>query len=443
MADRGTERTARPGRNGTIGYVLMGYPRMTELFIASEIWRLEQNGVPLRLFVLKPRDEERYHRVVGEIRTVPEYLPTAAALKARPFHQWVRQNVPRFLPALRREARRHPLRVARCAAWAVALAVEGRKGWKPTKVPAREFLRAVALADMLHDSPEVSHLHAHFAHGTTTVTWWASIISGRSFSFTGHAKDIYERSQNPGGLLARKMRAARFVVTCTGANHDYLESVGVDVPIHLVYHGLNTDFTRLLAQSPPAAPPQRFRVIGVGSLVHKKGFDLLVEAVAILRRRGVALDAVIAGGGGDNAEEIRTMIRERGLTDAVTLLGPVTQEQLLDEYRRSSVFALPCRVTENGDRDGIPNVMVEAMAAGLPAVSTPVSGIPELIEDGVNGVLVAPESPEALADGLQRLAGDPALCERLARAGRATVQERFDGDVLALRMAALFRAVGE
>ncbi len=430
-----------------IAYLLKGYPRRSELFIASEIWRLEQLGLPLRLYVLKPADEQVRHPVVDRIAAVPSYLPALTPLSGQPLLPWLRRNVGPFRPALARTARRHPLRLVRAAFTAGAQAVRARRGWRPRSIYVKEFLQAVEVADRLRLDGGVSHLHAHFAHGTTTVTWLASIISGLPYSFTGHAKDIYRESLNPAGLLARKMRAASFVVTCTLANQAHLQAIAPTADVRLIYHGLNADFGRLLAEQDNASPLLaarselgRCRIVSVGRLVSKKGFTTLVEAVAQLRERDVDVELIIAGEDGEAATAVRALVAQRGLEDEVWIAGPVTQGELRTLYGDADVFALACRVDEDGDRDGIPNVLVEAMAAGLPVVSTSVSGIPELVQDGENGLLVPPDDPAALADALLRIAKDPLLRSRFAAAGLATVSERFDGDALARRMADLFGA---
>jgi glycosyltransferase involved in cell wall biosynthesis len=423
----------------TVAYVLKGYPRVSELFIASEIWRLEQAGVPLRLFVLKPSDEATHHPVVDRIVAVPGYLPPTTSLSAQPLLPWLRRNAGPFLPSVGPVARRHPLRFLGVLGSVAAQSVRARKGWWPRKIYVKELLQAIVLADRVQRAGDIAHLHAHFAHGTTTVTWLAARLTGLPFSFTGHAKDIYRPSLNPAGLLARKLRAAAFVVTCTGANQAHLERLAGGTDVHLVHHGLNADFVRLLPDAEPRVRPGRLRVVSVGRMVRKKGFDVLVEAVARLQERSVDVELVIAGEPGDEERAVRGLVAARGLDCSVRFLGPVTQAELLSEYRRASVFALACRVDGDGDRDGIPNVMVEAMAAGLPVVSTAVSGIPELVEDGRTGLLVGPDDPEALADAVWRLAEDPPLADRLAEAGRATVAERFDGDVLTRALADLFR----
>ena len=470
MADDRAQRAPE-----TVGYVLKGYPRISELFIASEIWRLEQLGLRLRLFVLKPADEAEHHPVVDRIDATPSYLPETTSLSGVGAGQWLRDNFASFRPALGRVTRRHPVRTLRAAAAATGQAIRARDGLRPRSIYLKEFLQAADVADRLLRAGDVRHLHAHFAHGTTTVTWLASMLTKLPFSFTGHAKDIYRESLNPAGLLGRKMRAASFVVTCTGANQEHLRRVEPTADVHLVYHGLNADFAALLPTAPEPVPAavraepvtvdavpaklawQRavaaagtatlaaepddvspLRIVAVGRMVPKKGFDVLVEAVAELTARGLELELVIAGEDGPDAANVRRLVAER-CPDAVQFTGPLSQCELLALYRGADVFALACRVDADGDRDGIPNVMVEAMAAGLPVVSTAVSGIPELVRDGENGLLVPPEDPGALASALLRLATDVPLRDRLAAAGRETVAERFDGDVLARRMAGLFR----
>jgi glycosyltransferase involved in cell wall biosynthesis len=429
-----------------VGYVLMGFPRVSETFIASELHRVERAGIPVRLFVIKPvedRERDLRHPVVAAIAATPRYLPDTAALTA-PLHRWRPRHLRAFAPALRRVARERPLGLARAAATALGQALRDRRTplSGPRKIYVKELVQAVALADRLLDAPEVRHLHAHFAHGTTTVTWLAARITGLPFSFTGHARDIYAPALNPRGWLRRKMDSASFVVTCTEANVRHLERIAPGAHVHLVYHGLSADFARLLAGPPPNAPSaggETLRVLGVGRLVAKKGFDVLVEACALLRERGIACEARIVGQEDKDSQRVRAAIARCGLGDRVTLPGAIGPAELLAEYRAADVVCMPCRLLAD-DRDGIPNVLLEAMAAGTPVVATAVSGIPELITDGHDGLLVAPEDPEALAGALARLHADPALAARLAQAAQETVRRRFDGDRLARRLAELFEA---
>jgi glycosyltransferase involved in cell wall biosynthesis len=426
-----------------VAYVLMGFPRVSETFIASEIHRVERAGVPLRLFVIKPvesRERRHRHPVLDAIRAVPEYLPDPATLTA-PLHRWRLHDLRPFLPALGRCLRARPRGVAWAFFTAFGQACRDRRAplCGPRKIYLKEFLQAVALADRVLAAPDVRHLHAHFAHGTATITWHAATIAGLPFSFTGHARDIYSTKLNRPGWLRRKLLAARFVVTCTEANVRHLRAIAPAARVHLVYHGLSADLTRLIgADGVAPARNGHLRVLGVGRLVAKKGFDVLVDACADLAGRGVPFEALIIGQDDSQGEALRRRVAAHGLTSVVRLPGPLGPEELLAEYRRASALCMPCRLLEQ-DRDGIPNVLVEAMAAGAPVVATPVSGIPELVEDDVNGLLVPPEDPRALADALVRLHADPALGDRLAAAGRATVRERFDGERLAGALAALFR----
>jgi glycosyltransferase involved in cell wall biosynthesis len=440
-------RRVEPFPKPSVGYVLMGFPRVSETFIASELRRVEQAGVRVRLFVLKPvepHERALRHPVVDAIAARPEYLPDTASLTA-PLHGWRPAHLKPFAPAVRRVLRHRPRGLAGAVAIALKQALRDRRTAfsGPRKIYVKELLQAIALADRVLAAPEVRHLHAHFAHGTTTVTWLAATIAGLRFSFTGHARDIYAPQLNPHGWLRRKLLAASFAVTCTEANVAHLRRIAPEARVHLVYHGLNADFARLLQAPPPPQPGANgaLRVLGVGRLVEKKGFDVLVEACGVLSRRGVPFEALIVGQDDKHGDEVRRRIAALGLEDRIAVPGPMSQADLLGEYRRAGALCMPCRVLP-ADRDGIPNVLVEAMAAGTPVVASAVSGIPELVADEVNGLLVSPEQPEALADALVRLHRDPALAARLRDAARATVRERFDGERLARDLAVLFeRAV--
>jgi glycosyltransferase involved in cell wall biosynthesis len=431
---------SRDNVTGTVAYVLKGFPRLSEMFIASEIYRLEQAGLRLKLYVIKPADEKTHHEVVDRIKARPEYLPPTTSVSATALARWLKQNLTQFLPGLGRIFLRFPMGTMRALLSASAQAIRARDSfWSaPRKIYLKEFLQASALADRLLKGTDVRHLHAHFCHGAATVAWLASQITGLPFSFTAHAKDIYCETLNPAGLLRRKMKAAAFVVTCTKANQQYLRQIS-NTKVHCIYHGLNTEFCRLLAE--PAEEPTRngfLRVLSVGRLVPKKGFDVLIDACVLLRDLAVPFSTVIIGEQGEHENDIRRRIAEHNLDCYVQLHGPVTQRELFAEYRRSSVFCLPCRVLDNGDRDGIPNVLMEAMASGLPIISTTVSGIPEIVTNGVNGLLVPPDDPASLANALLSLRRDPRLGQQLSSEASRTVREEFDGEKFAAELENLF-----
>lgn len=446
MRDRSwsDQTTAGTPRAPRIAYVLKAYPRASEPFILSEIHRLETLGVPLRLFATKqaePYDRLPHHPVIDRIRAVPEFLSATTSTSEGTLGQWLRGHWPLFARAARRVLLRQPLGTMRAV---VSLAVElvrsrrARRG-RIRRTYIREFFHAVELVDRLHDTPSVRHLHAHYAHGATTIAWFASRITGCSFSFTGHAKDLYNDSANPGDALRRKLDSARFALTCTETNQQMLRTLAPRSTVHCVYHGLNADFAELLRHRQPTPREHRcFRVLSVGRFVRKKGFDLLIEAVAGLTREGVPVEVTIVGGDGNHGAVIRDLIRERGLAGVISLGGPRTQRELFDEYHRAHLFCLPCRVLEDGDRDGIPNVLMEAMACGTPVLTTNVSGIPEMVRHGENGWLVPPDDVEALTAALRQAHRDRSLLQRLGEEARRTAAQRFDGDQLARRLATLF-----
>ena len=442
--------TARPmpsrdtpkGRQA-VAYVMNGFPRLSETFIAHEIYQLERLGLALRLYSVKDERELMVHPVVGEIRAPLRYLTEASSLSGTTLVRWLGDNLGAFWRAHAQVAARHPLR------WAGALASALQLSWRHRsrdeqghtrlrKVFVKEFLQAGAIAADVMRQGDVGHLHGHFCHGVATITWFASRMTGISYSFTAHAKDIYQADLNPGTLLERKMEGARFVATCTCANAQVLRARHPRPnEVHAIYHGLDTEWfappqmmpngleTDRLAPSPrqTGTPPL---ILSVGRFVEKKGFDQLIEACAWLRDAGVAFACIIVGERGSAYESIRRLIAERGLGDQVSLRGAMTQDSLRAIYARAHVFALPCQVMEDGDRDGFPNVLAESMAMGVPVVSTRISGIPELIDDGVHGLLVEPRDPAGLAQALRRVLQDDALHVRLAQGGRQRMCERFD-----------------
>jgi glycosyltransferase involved in cell wall biosynthesis len=412
-----------------VAYVMNGFPRLSETFIAHEIHQVERLGLALRLYSVKRENEPQVHPVVAAIRAPLRYLPKASSLSGSTLPGWLAANLPAFGRDHAFVALRHPLRWAATLADALALAwrhrgrdEQGRLRLR--KVFIKEFLQAGAIAADVIRHGDVGHLHGHFCHGVATITKWAAHMSARSYSFTAHAKDIYQAELNPGDLLERKMHGARFVATCTCANAGVLRARHPrPAEVHAIYHGLDTDWFR---PAVPAARRARPLILAVGRLVEKKGFDQLIEACARLRDAGVDFECRIVGEAGSASAAIAALIEARGLGGHVGLHGPVTQEALREIYREAHVFALPCQVMEDGDRDGFPNVLAEAMAMGVPVVSTAISGIPEMIDDGAHGLLVEPRDPAALAAALQRVLTDAALHRALALGGRQRICERFD-----------------
>jgi len=425
-----------------IGYILKGYPRTSETFITNEIRLLEKMGVGLSIFSVKKLEGEQNHAMVRDIKAPVAYLPQADPLSESRFSRWLIDNVPKFSTSHALLFKKQPLAYAKVFLECFAMSFQYRNSffeW-PREVFFKEFLQAGYIANAAIESGQIQHLHAHFCHGSTTIAMFASRMSGIPFSFTAHAKDIYLQELNPGNLLRKKMRRAEFLVTCTGANEEHLQRLAPKgTKIYKIYHGLDTQLFANSAQDSPIISDEKVPVVlSVGRLVEKKGFDFLIKACAILKERGRRFQCQIVGGGDGYTETLVQLIKELGLEGTVSLHGAVTQEELRDIYQQATLFALPCLVIDNGDRDGIPNVLVEAMAMRVPVISTDISGIPELIDNNVNGLLVPEKNALAMADAIEKLLINPALRQQLGDAGRARVCQDFDSQVTTLDLKDLF-----
>ncbi|MEQ1529086.1 MAG: glycosyltransferase [Methylococcales bacterium] len=425
-----------------IAYVLKGYPRTSETFITNEIHLLEALGLKLAIFSVKKLQGQKHHAVVDAIKAPVTYLPQAGDLTGSNFFSWLFENLPKFAPCHSRLLVKKPLAYLSTLFECLSMTIKYRQHWLdwPRSVFIKEFLQAGYIAESVLQTPNIRHLHAHFCHGATTIAMFASRISGIPFSFTAHAKDIYLRELNPGNLLPLKMHRAKFAVTCTGANQVHLHARNHGAThVHRIYHGLDAD---LFTPEPreTLAVDEIPVILSVGRLVEKKGFDFLVRSCSILRDRGVKFQCRIVGGSDKYAETIKQLITELHLENVVSLPGAVTQEELRAIYQQGALFALPCLVVDNGDRDGIPNVLVEAMAMEMPVISTDISGIPELITDQVNGLLVPEKDALAMADAIESLLNDSALRLRLGKAARQTVCREFNSRHTTVALKNLFDA---
>lgn len=403
----------------TLGMILKGYPRISETFIANEIYRLEQLGIPVHIFSMRHPRENFSHAVVEKIQARVDYLPTEL------FGDFPRLFFPAAMLAVRRP--KHFL---------AALARAGERFHRTRNLGTlKHLLQAGYLAGhLLPRCPEVVHLHAHFAHSPSSVALFAGLLSGLQFSFTAHAKDVY--TSNP-AQLKEKIDLASLVVTCTRYNKKYLQDLAgaTGTEIHCVYHGIDLQLFRFPERQRTPEPP--YRILSVARLTEKKGITTILEALAELKTSGVDFEYTLIGDG-DDKDLVMAQIFGLGLQDRCRYLGTRSHREVVGEFERADLFVLGCRVAASGDRDGIPNVLVESLAMGLPAVGTTVSALPEIVHDGRTGLLVPPEDPAAMAAAMRRLLTDADLRSRVIRQGRQLVRDDFDNRLLIKRLAEIY-----
>jgi colanic acid/amylovoran biosynthesis glycosyltransferase len=395
-----------------IGYVLKRFPRLSETFVAAELIELERQGEQVAVFAVSRPDESVRHAFVDELRAPVVYLPY------RPLRQ-----PGRVARALRRVLRSDPRGWLEAARYCV---------WPPRRKGVRRLLQATVLRDEM-ERAGIDHAHAHFATAAARLANLAWRMGGPSYSVTAHAKDIYHEEVRV-DHLRDKLGPARFVAAVSGAGRDHLEELaGLDGRLAVVPNSV--DLRRLGPPRSGAGAPGL--VLAVARLVEKKGLHDLVQACGLLRRRaataGIQLEVVGAG-------PLRGPLREAAERLGVNarFLGALPQEEVLERYRRASVYCLPCVVAGSGDRDGLPTSVLEAMALGVPVVTTAVGGLPEAVIDGRTGLVVPEHDPEALAAALERLLTDRELGARIAARARRHVEGRFALERSAARLRELF-----
>ena len=392
-----------------IGYVLKRFPRYSETFVVTEVLAHEAAGWDVEIFSLRPPNDTHFQDLLARVRAPVRYLPSEGT---RPADFWdAIQEARRLMPGC----------------WNALDAARGE--------PAGEVHQALVLAAEVRRRG-IEHLHAHFATSAATVARLASRMAGVPFTFTAHAKDIYHEAVRPEDLR-RKLTEAAAVVTVSDFNLAYLrETYGpAAAGVRRVYNGLDLD--RFTYRDPRS---RAARVVSVGRLVEKKGFDVLIEATGLLAERGTSL-AVDIVGAGELEEPLARQVLSRGLAGRVRLLGPRPQAEIVRMVADAAAFAAPCVVGRDGNRDGLPTTLLEAMALGTPCVSTDVTGIPEILRDGETGLVVAQNDPAALAAALERLVGDEELRVALARRARRRIEEDFDSGANAARMRQLLSEV--
>ncbi len=377
-----------------IGYVIKRFPRLSETFILRELLELERLGIEVRVFALG-RTDEIVHAEYAHLRAPVVYAETLPTPPPSP-------EMP---------------------------------GSCPPGIDTKSLKLARRLTPAIVDAG-VSHLHAHFATAAAEVASCLGRTLSLPYSFTAHAKDIFHESVSA-PRLEGLMRDASFVVTVSDFNVDHLRRVApgsASTSIHRIYNGVD------VCRFDVADDTERTdRILGVGRLVEKKGFDVFVDAIARMRARRPGVSATIVGTGRCEVA-LREQIERLGLASHIAMAGARPQTEVLDLMRSHRVLAAPCVVGTDGDRDGLPTVIIEAMALGLPVVSTPVTGIPEITRHGTTGITVPEGDAGALAEALEQLLTDDRLRTRLRGAARQLIETEFDTRTNAVALADLLAA---
>jgi colanic acid/amylovoran biosynthesis glycosyltransferase len=385
-----------------LAYLLKKFPRTSETFILNELLGLEGQGMELRVLSRRQPDDEPRHPELSRLKAEIEYLPAA-------------RHVDPWSVLFGGDAAHRKELMARLGAVVDDFGSLGHPRF-PSLLAEALHLRGRTL------ELGIAHIHTHFATDAAVVANLVHALGGPGYSLTLHAKDIY-RDTVDRTILDRLIGDSRFSVTVCDANVRHLhELIGDEAKSRLrrLYNGIDLE-----AHKHQDLERDTDHVLAVGRLVEKKGFDLLLDALHQLIGAGRNVRATIVGEG-EERSSLEADIATRGLSDHVTLVGALGQDGVRELMAHATCMALPCRIGEDGNRDALPTVLLEAQACGLPIVSTPVTGIPEILDQGNAGLLVPEGDAAALSERLGALLDDSDLRGRLSAAGLARARELFD-----------------
>ena len=401
---------SRPGKK-SLAYIVLRFPKGSERFIEREIRGAAERLEPVLVYSLKT-GEEGLPPVDGVETVTLQGLPLLRVLNA---HLSLLFSVPSIYARTLFSDVLDPL-------YKKLLVAKESAGLRRAVRKAAELMKAFSIAWDLKKR-DLSHIHAHYANVPAEVAGIASRLTGIGFSFTAHAKDLFVAKES---RLKRLVREADFVVTCTRDGKEHLERLcrrRYHRKIVCVYHGV--DPSRYVSGSAGDGAGKPPLILSAGRFTEKKGFDDLIRSLSVLKAKGIPFRCVLAGGG-KLEDELKGLIDRLDLGDEVELPGFLDEGDLGRLYGEAALFALPSRRLRDGNRDGVPNVILEAMASGLPVVSTRVGGIPEAVLDGESGILSGPEAADEFVEGMERLLTDGKLRRRMGKRGRSIVRERFD-----------------
>jgi colanic acid/amylovoran biosynthesis glycosyltransferase len=392
------DRVKTPSGEQTVAYLLQVFPKYSETFIVNEVLEHQNQGRPVRVLSLRLPREGRFHGCLRDLEDAAEYITESF---------W--EN-----PTKIREAAWSALKHG-----ASSMARVGRI-WGSRDVLFRDVWQAL-LVRRWASRRKVRHLHCHFGGFAATVAALSRMMGGPSFSVTLHAHEIFRDNVNQ-RHLRRIIDLSAFCVTVSQFNaHHLVDQLGADpAKVRVLYNGI--PFDRFAFREGPREPGT---ILAVGRLIEKKGFVYLIRACKALADKGLLHRCDIVGEGREEGS-LKSEIKKLGLGDRVQLAGAWPQERVADALSRYSAFALPCIRATDGNMDALPTVLLEAMASGCPIVSTRLSGIPEIVDDGRSGLLVEPNDDNALATALEVVLSDTARATAMSLEGRRRAEELFD-----------------
>jgi glycosyltransferase involved in cell wall biosynthesis len=408
-----------PAKKLKVAYILNRFPLLTETFIMREMYWIRKKEVEIQIFSLFSPRNTPVHEQALELLPYAHYSTFVSweVIKSQIF--FILRSPVRYFKALSK------------AVW---------QTHREIGVLLRALLifpKSVYFARQM-EKLEIDHIHAHFVYLGGIAAGVVCDLLDITFTIHPHAVGLFSRNQLD---VRSELQNASKIITVSEYHREYIANLCPRIDpddIEVVYYGLETDRFRPMNKNVSNNPVV---ILAVGRLIEKKGFEYLIDACAKLVQKGHVFQCNIVGNGDQN--ELQAHIDRNGLKDWVTLCGALEQRQILKFFQESDIFALPCVIARNGDRDGMPNVLIEAMACELPVVTTPVTGIPELVKDGETGLLVAERNADSLSEALERLILDKNLRQRIGKQARQATLEKCQIQLNAAKLASIFRKVSK
>ncbi len=400
-----------------VGYILRKFPVLSETFVLNEMLELEKLGIDISIFSIERPNDSRFHHDLSKLKAEVHFLP--GWKKLFPYAKQAKKKFGKGYIEARNYLLRHFSR---------DLLIR--------------FLQGCYVA-LKFDERQIEHLHAHFATRATSVAFFTSKLLGKPYSFTAHAVDIFKETVCK-KALSKKIEHARHVVTVSDFNKHYLSSLNPSFgnKIIKIHNGIDFEKFKPLQEITDKAKTGPFIFLCVARFVEKKGHNVLLGACALLKKEQEDFECWMVGKG-ELEEEIRASISSKGLERHVKILGPHTHDEVLERYRQANVYILPCIEAGNGNKDGLPVSIVEALACGLPIITTPMTGNPEAVFNGVNGFLVPCNDASATARAMGDLINDPVLYAKMRKNARSSIEPLFNKDQTVKTLAALFQGKAE